>query len=986
MYSQFFAAAAAPPAQVDVIDTNPEHETSGDGHAQAGRRDRQRRYPQANLFNQESTPTNTNPQTLLSQTMLSPIPTMAPIPPVPQKPQPQQPQQIPQDETEKKEKGVDIPIQAASINDRKGSYVYETYQPDKRPVVMPPPPSTQLNVQVVDCGNCRPEYIRMSTYGVPSTRDMNDSIGLHLGAIVSPLAVPVAENANVVTSVKGPYYAPVRCSRCGAYVNAHTVFVKDGTMMKCPLCNGESAIPDWYFSPLDMNGDRADAKTRPELVLGTVEYDVTDNPTYSLPTSYIGSAKKKAEELKAKQKIKSQALEFLCFVIDISGHSLLSGLVSLVSSVLRQAIADGTIAPNAQIAFITYNKAVHFWELVGARKRPALHTVLDTRTTLIPRGNFFVSASDIISSPASAGEFFLSNLTRLGQSQSEFCKNGDSALATALSCALNLVKSETFVADADVCGGEIAIRAGKIVLFHATTPVSEPGKIVLRDSVSYYGTEFEPSLFMAYSPFYESFGDECVKYGIGVDTFLFSTTYIDVASIGRISQRTGGQLHYFHRFDVARDAWKVEAEIRRTFIRARGSSALLRVRVSKGLSVTGYTGLISNTGEPDTVRLATVDADKAFGVSFKYDSRSIDSSDGDSTVVVQSVLLYTDVKNGCRRRLRTSTLRIPISICDQGVFNGADRDATLAFAARIAAEAVLAGEKLPTDIFNDSIKALVGTLSSYRYACSRHSPISQLVLPESLALLPLSVLSFSKMPLLKKEIKPDLRCTAAFQLLSERPAITSLRFHPRVYSLCGNKIVPLRLSMSALDQDGVYFVDDGLRPIVWIGKNPRQDVLQDLFGDAASSRNCAVLTQKLLTVLQSSDSDEISEEENGNSVVENDEGKNKNDEGDSDGSSDDDNDDDESDDNDDYTKCPKTPSGILRLLVKDAAILRGHANFAVTVANDEEGSYPSIWQILIEDSQGSGSQVYSDFLRTLHSTILRKVGQEIVEEDNERYF
>lgn len=915
-------------------------ESPAQGHApQAARKDHHRRYPQANLFNQNAPPIpSTNP-------LPPPQSMIPPIPLVPQQvPQPQQklqPQQVPQpqqnDTQEKHRKGVEIPAQAAAVNDRKGSFTYLTYQPNARPTVVPPPSSTQLGVHVIDSGNCGPEFIRMSTYGVPATRDMSESSSFPLGALVSPLAAPVAEGATIVASAGGPHYEPIRCGRCGAYVNPHTVFLMDGTKMKCPICNAESAVPEWYFSPLDMNGVRADAATRPELRLGTVEYDVTDLPIYALPSSYIKLIKQKSKINRAKMKIQSEAPEFLCFVIDVSSRALASGLVSLVSSTLRQAISDGTVNPSAQIAFVTYNKAVHFWELGGARKRPALHKVLDTSAPpLIPRGgNFFVSASDVAnpSGTATAAGFFLANLARLGQSQPEFCKAGDSALATALSCALSLVSEES-----------AAIKARKIVLFHATTPVSEPGKVVLRDSVSYYGTEFEPSLFTAYSPFYESFGDECANAGVGVDTFLFSATYVDVASIGRVSQRTGGQVHYFHRFDVARDAWKVEAEVRRTFARPWGSSTLLRVRVSAGLSVAGYTGLVSNAGEPDTVRLATIDADKAVSVTFKYDARSIDASDdGDSAVVVQSALLYTDAKGGCRRRLRVSTLRVPISICAQGVYNGADRDATFALTARIAAASVLAGDRLPADIFSASTKSLVGTLSDYRVSCSRHTPPSQLVLPEAFALLPLSVLSMGKMALLRREIKPDIRCAAAFQVLSERPAVTALRFHPRVYSLCccdgdEGSVVPLRLSINALDQDGVYFVDDGSRPLVWIGKRPRMDVLKDLFGEAATSRNCAVLTQKLSSVLQSAG------------------------------------------DMEDKEGSAMSPSCLLRSLVRDAAEVRGHTNFAVTVANDEEGLYPNIWQILIEDSQGLTSPSYTDYLKQLHNAILKEVGQDFKEQ------
>ena len=916
MYSQIFAS---PPSTSNKTGTGSSAATATISPANRASRphyqqQQPRRYAQPDLFNQPIPPIP--PKT---QSFLSPVSGPAP---------PQQQQQQHKQETPVK-RGVEIPSQAASVNDRKGSFVYETYQPDERPTVLPPPPSTQLGVQVIDCGNCSPQVIRMSTYAVPVTREMNDAVGLPLGAVVAPLGAPVAAEATVSASDKGPYYSPARCGRCGAYVNAHTKFVRDGMFMRCGLCNAETEVPEWYFSPLDVDGVRADAGARPELCFGTVEYDVTDVSIYS-----------QDQDCSSKQiNCNAPSDELTVFVIDISSRALLSGMTSIAASTLRQAIAQKlngngsengdnyAIPPNTRVAFVTYNKVVHFWEVGGVgRKRPSLRTVLDTRTPFVPKGNFFVPASEArcVGAPA---DFLLTNLAQLGEAQPEFCRTGDSALAAALSGALGLAKA--------------AGRTGKIVLFHATTPASEPGRIVLRDSVSYYGTEFEPSLFMAYSPFYESFGAECAAADIGVDAFVFSATYADVASVGRVCHSTGGQVHYFHRFDVARDAWKVEAEVLRTFTRPRGSAAVLRVRLSAGLSVVRYSGCGQPLpSEPDTLRLAAVDADKAVGVLFKYDDRTLPD---DEDVTVQSALLYTDSISG-RRLLRVNTLRVPVSICTQGVFSAADGDTIFALTARSAAESVLAGDTLPGDIFTGIETALVRTLAEYRTSAASSSQATrgQLVLPEPLALLPLSVLALCKTPLLRREIKPDLRCAAAFQVLAEAPAVTALRFHPRIYSLehadQGGDVAAgaLRLAAHALSQDGVYFVDDGVRPMVWVGKNPSQETLRDLFGDAAGSRKCAVLTQKLLSVLQASA--------------------------------------DPSGDGDGAENSAGTPNEVLRGLVRDAAQLRGHTNFSITVGNEEEGAYPSIWQILVEDSQGQAAPSYADFLRSLHTAILRKLG------------
>lgn len=48
---------------------------------------------------------------------------------------------------------------------------------------------------------------------------------------------------------------------------------------------------------------------------------------------------------------------------------------------------------------------------------------------------------------------------------------------------------------------------------------------------------------MPSSNFYEKLAKDCVGASLSVDLFLFPNQYIDVASLGQISQLTGGQLY-----------------------------------------------------------------------------------------------------------------------------------------------------------------------------------------------------------------------------------------------------------------------------------------------------------------------------------------------------------------------------------------------------------------------------------------------------------
>ena len=58
---------------------------------------------------------------------------------------------------------------------------------------------------------------------------------------------------------------PVRCGRCGAYMNPFMYFQDGGKSFVCPFCNVKNETPTDYFCYLGHDGKRRDASERPEL-------------------------------------------------------------------------------------------------------------------------------------------------------------------------------------------------------------------------------------------------------------------------------------------------------------------------------------------------------------------------------------------------------------------------------------------------------------------------------------------------------------------------------------------------------------------------------------------------------------------------------------------------------------------------------------------------------------------------------------------------
>ena len=58
-------------------------------------------------------------------------------------------------------------------------------------------------------------------------------------------------------------------------------------------------------------------------------------------------------------------------------------------------------------------------------------------------------------------------------------------------------------------------------------------------------------MFCPASTPYQKLAEECVKYGVGVELFLFPTNYCDVATLGDFVSTTGGELHYYRGYQVS---------------------------------------------------------------------------------------------------------------------------------------------------------------------------------------------------------------------------------------------------------------------------------------------------------------------------------------------------------------------------------------------------------------------------------------------------
>lgn len=651
------------------------------------------------------------------------------------------------------------------------------------------PPSANTQFTAVDQGNSSPKFIRLTTNTIPCSDDLRASSNLPLAVFLQPLA-ELGKDEEPIPVVDFGESGPIRCQRCRGYINPFVTFVDGGRQFRCQLCNFNNEVPHHYFSPIEANGCRHDLSQRAELCKGTVEFvaskEYMDHPP--TPIKYL-------------------------FVLDVSYAAINSGMLSISISSIKSILQASRI--DLTVGFVTFDTSIHFYNLSSSLQQPQMMVVADIEEVFLP------IAQEVIFAKYSESSAVIDSLLEKLPTMFQRSSINDSALGAALlvsSMALN--------------------NGGKVVAFVATLPSIGPGKLKNRgDQAKYMGTEKEKTLYQAQDSFYEDLGKQCVKAHVSVDFMLFPSGFLDVATIGNVSTRTGGRMYWYPATGGKRDTVKVYRDLQRNLSCTSGYDGLMKLRCSPGLTIVNQYGNF-NLGLSGEIELAGIDCDKSFCVELRHD----DKIDENSMASLQCALLYTTAAG--QRRIRVMNLRLNCTSVLGNVFRSADLNAVLNFFARRGISEV---SRKPLQTIRDNLtESCVGCLYVYRKYCATASSGGQLILPETLKLLPVYVLSLIKNIMLRpgSDVLLDERSYLHSFVLGLPLPLTASFFYPRMYALhsmsdeCGVPdsrgsvgMPPLvRLSIEFLASDGAYLLENGQRMFLWLGKNLRSTFTVDLFG------------------------------------------------------------------------------------------------------------------------------------------------------------
>ncbi|KAL8042687.1 hypothetical protein ABFX02_09G069500 [Erythranthe guttata] len=650
----------------------------------------------------------------------------------------------------------------------------------------PPPPATSDYI-VRDTGNCSPRYIRCTTHQIPCTGDILSASAVHMALLVQPLALPHPSEEPIQVVDFGES-GPVRCSRCKGYINPFMKFIDQGRRFICNLCGYTDETPRDYHCNLGPDGRRRDADERPELCRGTVEFIASKEYMVRDPMPAV-----------------------FFFLIDVSMYAIQTGATAAACSAISQVISDLPEGPRTMVGIATFDCTIHFYNLKRASQQPLMLIVPDVQDVYTPL------QSDVIVQISECRqhlETLLESIPTMFQTN----RTVDSAFGAAVKAAFLAMKN----------------TGGKLLVFQSVLPSTGIGSLSAREaegrSNSSAGEKEAHKLLQPVDKTLKTMAIELAEYQVCVDLFITSQTYVDIASLSVIPRTTGGQVYYYYPFSALSDSAKLSNDLRWNVTRPQGFEAVMRVRCSQGIQVHEYAGNFCKR-IPTDVDLPAIDCDKTIMVTLKHDDKLQEGSE----CSFQCALLYTTVYG--QRRIRISTLSLPCTNMPSNIFRSADIDTLFSCILKQAADEIPSAPL--SQVKDRATNAVINVLCSYRKSCATTQSMGQLILPESLKMLPLYLLALQKSNGLRSDGRIDDR-SFWINYVSPLPAPFVIPFvYPRMIAIhdldekeLDDSIIPTQIPLSSenISDEGIYLLENGYDCLIYVGNSVPNNALQQFFG------------------------------------------------------------------------------------------------------------------------------------------------------------
>lgn len=632
--------------------------------------------------------------------------------------------------------------------------------------------------------NCSPQTFRCTLTSIPQTQALLNKARLPLGLLLHPFRD--LQQLPVITS-----NTIVRCRSCRTYINPFVTFL-DQRRWKCNLCYRVNDVPDEFmYNPVTRS--YGEPHKRPEVQNSTVEFIASSDYMLRPPQPAV-----------------------YLFVLDVSHNAVEGGYLKYFCESLLDNLDKLPGDTRTRVGFLTFDNTIHFYNLQEGLSQPQMLVVSDIDDVFIP------SHDSLMVNLKESRELVQDLLNSLPAMFSQ-SRETHSALGPALQAAFKLMSP----------------TGGRITVFQTQLPTLGAGLLQSREDPSQRSSTKGVQHLGPATDFYKKFALDCSGQQIGVDLFLLSSQYTDLASLACISKYSAGSIFYypsFHYIHNPAQLEKFQKDLERYLTRKIGFEAVMRIRCTKGLSIHTFHGnfFVRST---DLLSLANVNPDSAFAVQMSIEDSLADSS----LACFQAALLYTSSKG--KRRIRVHTLCLPVVNQLSDVYAGADVQAITCLLANMAIDRSITSSL--SDARDALMNAVVDFVSAYKSNVSNLQQ-SGLVVPTVMRLFPLYILALLKQKALRTgtSTRLDERVFAMCEFKTQPLQQLMRMVHPDLYRLdnmsdqgalhLNDTLVPqphlLHLSAERLSRDGAFLMDCGNVFYLWIGKCCNETFIRDVLG------------------------------------------------------------------------------------------------------------------------------------------------------------
>ena len=573
-------------------------------------------------------------------------------------------------------------------------------------------------------------------------------------------------------------------------------FIDGGRKMVCVFCNVANDVPAEYQQHLDHNNNRVDKFSRPELCRGSYEYKATkdycENQKQPNPPAIV-------------------------FCIDVTTNAVKSGMVATACQKIKQMLKSLPKDPKSQtsnmkVAIICYTRVLHFFNLGKNQQTAKQMIVSDVGDIFVPLQDGFLADPN---EKIELIESVLDQIPTLFQNNNE----NESVFAPVLQAANQALSDNE-------CNG-------KVIVFHSSgLPTAEaPGKLKPHDDAKLLNTNKEHLLWQSADPVYTEIATNkdtgCVANGVSVDLFLFASQHSDVATLTEVSRLTSGNVFRYSYFDADRDSEQFCNDLETAVTSIQAFDCTMRIRTSLGIRPVEFYGnhYMENTVD---IRYAAMSEHQSTTVELKHDDK-LEAQ----YCFVQIAILYTTVSG--ERRIRLHNLTLGVAQKHNDVFQFSNVNTLMSY---LLKQAIAEGRtKENAAIKQNLIDKSVNILAAYRKYCSQQSPAGQLILPETLKLLPLYLHSLHRHDVLSSSSNIPRDARAYYRAILQSKDVLGIQnlLYPTVLEV--SKIQPLenrpgtasRCRYSKLNPASCYLITNGLNLFLWVGANVDPEYLKGVF-------------------------------------------------------------------------------------------------------------------------------------------------------------